>query len=135
MSLKPIFLIVIILICTRCPMDHFYSILIRNNSSDTICPYFAEIEGNPQYPDTALPSARPSLVKIAPHRVFSYYSREPWEENIDNLVADTLSIFILDAKVYQDSSWSVIRENYLILKRYDLSAYDLESLDWKLTYP
>lgn len=122
--------------CKKPPLaERFYALIVYNNSSDTIVPYLALGNGLTEYPDTSLPANRPALVKIAPQRSFSYYSREPYEDVIDNLAADTLSIFILDGDVYRDSAWSAIRDKYLILKRYDVDVDYLKSADWKIHYP
>ncbi len=132
-----VFMIVLITAsCGKSPLSEtFYSIEIFNNSSDTICPYLAIGGGNTQYPDTLLPIEKPALVKIAPNERFYYDSREPWSERINKLVADTLSIFIIDSRIYKDSSWIKIRNENLILKRYDLSVAELEYLNWRVIYP
>jgi hypothetical protein len=140
MPLYPIIIVLVIFLyagsCDKPPLvERFYSIEITNSSVDTICPYLALGEGLTQYPDTTLPSDRPALVKIAPNKRFYYDSRKTWNQRIDELAADTLSIFIIDAGVYRDSSWSVIRDQYLILKRFDLSVDDLKSINWKVSYP
>ena len=115
--------------------ERFYSVAIYNNSSDTICTYLALGNGRTEYPDTTLPFERPALVFIAPQRSFDYDSRTPYEEVIDNLAKDTLSIFILDDETYRDSAWSVVRDRYLILRRIDASVPFLKSVDWKINYP
>lgn len=140
MLLYPIVVVLVIFFyagsCDKPPLvERFYSIEISNNSIDTICPYLALGEGLTQYPDTTLPSERPALVKIAPNKRFYYDSRKTWNQRIDELAADTLSIFIIDGGFYRDSSWSVIRDHYLILKRFDLSVSDLKSIKWKVSYP
>ena len=136
LALGVLLLLLIAATCKNSPfVEHFYAITVYNNSPDTICPYLALGNGLTQYPDTALPVPRPALVKIAPQKSFNYYSRKPFEEVINNLVADTLSVFILDNNIYRDSSWTVIRNNYLILRRNDFSANDLKSMNWKIAYP
>lgn len=121
--------------CEKPPLaETFYSIEIYNNSTYTICPYLAIGGDNTQYPDTLLPIEKPSLVKIAPNERFYYDSREPWSERINKLDADTLSVFIIDSRIYNDSLWIAIRNKNLILKRYDFSVSYLENLDWKIIY-
>jgi len=48
---------------------------------------------------------------------------------------DTLSFFILSPDTILKYGWEDVRKNYRILKRYDLSYSDVESLDFKIYYP
>jgi len=122
--------------CDKPPLaEVFYDITIINNSGDSVCALFFDKHSTTQYPDTVLPIERPVLFLIAPSGKYYHYSRVPWSKEFEYLVADTLSIFVLNAKLYQDSSWSYIRDNYHILKRYDLSYENLESLDFNVPYP
>lgn len=115
--------------------EMFHAITVYNNTSDTVYPYLASVNASIQYPDTALPVDKPALSRVLPNNTFNFYSREEWEKVIDKLQADTLSIFILDDEVYRDSSWQVVRDKYLVLKRYDLSVSDLKAMDWRVHYP
>ena len=131
----------IVLSAARCDkpqfVETFYSITVTNNSTDSICVLLADIHGPHQYPDTVLPADSPSFFVIVSGRSGYYYSdsREPWSKELEYLPADTLSMFIFDAGIYRDSSWSYIRDNHGILKRFDLSIENLEHLDFKVSYP
>ena len=46
-----------------------------------------------------------------------------------------MRIFVLDADVVENHDWETIRENYMILVRYDLSFADCEKINWTLDYP
>ena len=46
-----------------------------------------------------------------------------------------MSVFIFDSEVLENIEWKEIRDNYMILKRYDLSLEDLQKLDFTLYYP
>lgn len=116
-------------------IERFYSIEIINNSENSISTFFADKHSTSQYPDTILPMDRQSLVVTPPTRKYYHYSRDLWSEEFEYLKNDTLSIYILNAETYQNSSWIDIRNEYLILKRYDLSYKDLESLNFKVFYP
>jgi hypothetical protein len=43
--------------------------------------------------------------------------------------------FIFDKQTVVEQPWDTIVENNLVLKRYDLSLQDLESMNWTITYP
>lgn len=44
------------------------------------------------------------------------------------------SVFIFSKKVIDTTPWDSVRNNYLILKRYDLDLKTLDSLNWRVTY-
>ena len=46
-----------------------------------------------------------------------------------------MSVFIFDSEILENIEWKEIRDNYMILKRYDLSLEDLQKLDFTLYYP
>ena len=116
-------------------MEEFYTIVVKNNSPDTVCAYFADGGVNGiQYPDTILPTVRPPLISIYPAKSFNFDSRRPWEDIINGLNADALSVYIISWKTYQDSLWESIRSNNLVLKRYDLSVSDLKATNWRVNY-
>jgi len=48
---------------------------------------------------------------------------------------DTIYVFIFDTVVVENTIWEVVVQDYLVLKRYDLTLEDLQRLDWKITYP
>lgn len=143
--MKPILLFIVVLSLikvTSCGDDNapplaekFYTITIRNQSSESIYFYFAGNNAEIQYPDTTLPSNKPSLIKVKPDDYFQVDSRNPWKEEIKKLPADTLSVYIFDSDTYQDSAWSKIKNEYLVLKRYDLSYEDIEKRDFEIKYP
>lgn len=115
--------------------EKFYTIFIDNNSSKTV--YFLVYDefSEIQYPDTNLPSADPGLTKLGSGARFYIRDRKPWQELINELPSDTLSIFFFVDNVYEDSSWATVSSQYLILKRYDLSIEDLERLNFYVPFP
>lgn len=122
--------------CEKNPfVERFYTITVINQSSQMIyfLPYdkFSEI----QYPDTTLPIQKPDATILGIGAKFYIDKREPWSNEINELPADTLSIFFFDKTVFEDSSWTEITNNYLVLKRYDLSLQDLERLNFNVPYP
>jgi hypothetical protein len=125
--------------CKQPPLvDRIYTITATTSSNDSlVC--FIEYDANAiHYPDTNLPLLKPfkRLVrKDKPYYLDRQDDNGKWEEYIASLPADTLSVFFLDAKVFTDSSWQTIRDKYLVLKRYDLSAEQLKSLNYTINYP
>jgi len=57
-----------------------------------------------------------------------------WEEIINDLPADTLTIFYFMADSINILSWDKIRTKYIIIKRDDLSISDLKLKNWTLTF-
>ena len=49
--------------------------------------------------------------------------------------SDTLTVYVFDASVVENTPWEIVARDYLVLKRYDLSLEDLRRLDWRITYP
>ena len=47
---------------------------------------------------------------------------------------DSLMFFVFSVDTLDKYSWDEIREGYMVLKRYDLSITDLDSLNWTITY-
>jgi hypothetical protein len=44
-------------------------------------------------------------------------------------------IFIFDGTTMDNTDWEVVKKDYLILQRYDLSLQDFQKLNWKIYYP
>ena len=53
----------------------------------------------------------------------------------EGVPSDTISFIVYDFKDLENLEWSVIRDEYKILKRYDLSLEDLKKLNFALYYP
>lgn len=131
--------VILMLSSNRCKnpplVDLFHVITIHNQSKVTINFYELGLESTLHYPDTILPLSKPILIKINANAFFDILSKKEWDEVLKELPADTLSIFIFDAMVYEGTEWEEIRNDYKILKRYDLSIEDLERLNYTVTYP
>ena len=44
-------------------------------------------------------------------------------------------IYIFDAGVLESTPWSTVVNDYMVLKRFDLSLQNLQKMDWTITYP
>lgn len=116
-------------------VETFYTFTIVNESSEPIYFYEASLSASMQYPDTVLSESKPDAAIVRVNSRFLIDSRTKWSKILEDLPSDTLSIFIFDAEVYENTDWSEIRDDYNILKRYDLSLGELERLDFTVTYP
>jgi len=91
------------------------------------------------FPDTTIALYNPSKVdvnKVLPHGKVHIPTRGSWESTFaERIPSGKLMIFIYDAKTLETTPWDTVRKKYLILKRYDLTLKDLESLNWTVTYP
>lgn len=121
--------------CKKVPLvDNGVSIEIRNNSKDEIYFYIPSL--NHQYPDTTLPITRPNLKSILPKDFFITFLKSPDSRNyFDHLASDTLSVYFFSKSTYEQEDWGNVVQQYLILKRCDVSEAKLESNEYTVTYP
>ena len=113
--------------CCERLVDHVYSIKIHNNGNDTLLFYESY-----NYPDTSIVQDKPILTRVYPQDYSYLDSKEEWKEVLPK---DTIIIFILSKDTVDTTSWDRIRNDYNILKRYDLSIKVLENQSWTVTYP
>ena len=109
-------------------------LIIVNDSNDTILTF---LQFN--YPDTSLLNENaPELnnMLISPHSSEKIYSSILWEDRIKELNDEhVVMVFITSYDTIKKYNWNDIQTEYSILKRYDLSIPDLDSLGWTITYP
>jgi hypothetical protein len=110
--------------------EKVYRITVQNNSGEIVNVFLSKV-----YPDTSLPAVKPLLRGILPGSNTFLDSEEKWEKVFDELPQDTLSLFVLSSDTVVAHSWDEIRDEYKILKRYDLSYSDLSNNDWTVSYP
>jgi hypothetical protein len=112
------------------PFDRVYSFWVENKSDESISFLVSY-----NYPDTIIPDNYNELKGVMPGSKSPYDSDEKWEDVFKSLPSDTLSIFIFRAKTISYYDWQLIRNNYKILKRYDISLGDLKQKKWIIPYP
>lgn len=119
----------------RC-METHYPIYITNNSDHSIG-YLLCLGGNTCcYPDTILPRTNFSVFNnIMSGRKQSISLEFEWEKVILELPKDTLSVFIFHTDILNKYDWEEVRDNYMILRRYDLSLEDLKLLKRSIPFP
>ena len=117
---------------------------IINNDETTVYYYFSlnpldkTCFGGGIYPDTTLIQVEKKCLMTRKIEDNNKYHSYDW--SIDYLVKnklskDTLSIFFFSVKTVENYSWEEIRQDYKILRRYDLSIQDLQKLGYKIPYP
>ena len=90
------------------------------------------------YPDTLLPPEDIGYycIRISPMHSHTYTTRFETEYIRSRFGGnDSLMFFVFSVDTLDKYSWDEIREGYMVLKRYDLSITDLDSLNWTITYP
>jgi hypothetical protein len=110
-----------------------YRLKILNNSNNYIYADFYR-----SYPDTTLSinSHFGGLDhKVSPNGEITLARGGSWERAFQDDIQQKLLIFIFDAKIIENIPWDTIRNKYLVLKRYELTLKDLDSLNFKVSYP
>ena len=132
------------LICSECfHTDYVNNVYIVNNADfDIDCQINFKNQFNTfTYPDTTLseiriPTWNPSPVKKGEKQAFYEVHTSSWSKFYKRVVPnDTISFIVYDFEVLENLEWSEIRDEYKILKRYDLSIQDMQMLDYEITYP
>ncbi len=128
---------VLLLSFYKCESYERYVVYVENKANYSIGCYFAlGGDSGTVYPDTMLPISNLYVAKeIKANSTYFKYSGIKWEEIFEELPQDTLSVFIFHTDTLKKYSWEEIRDDYKILKRYDLSLEDLEETDFMITYP
>jgi hypothetical protein len=113
------------------------SLYIQNNSNHHIKPVLnGYYQTGPFYPDTSLSNKKPEGVNIPPGIKEAFEeARGSYSSLYNDLPSDTISFVIYDTDTLAKYSWEIIRQQYNILQRYDLSLQDLQKLNYTLYYP
>ncbi|MDR2836889.1 MAG: hypothetical protein LBV69_12010 [Bacteroidales bacterium] len=132
--LKFIVLLSFLLILVACPKkDYKHVFRFSNNSNVDVYIYLGVVNrdlGGTLYPDTAIAEVRCGvLFKKGESRYYSYN----YEYN--NGYTNVLSLFIFNADTFDTYSWDEIKNDYKILRRYDLSLQDIEMSNYMISYP
>ena len=112
-------------------------LIIRNLSPDAIV-YSVEI--NMPADTTLIHISYPlSPQNIDPITIFSLESDTLSESFIKILSEDfpdyIMMIYLFSKDTIDQVPWSRIRDEYLVLQRYDLTLDDLEAMNWTVEYP
>jgi len=109
-------------------------ILINNNSSLEGLSFLVGSFGSDViFPDTILPIENISIRNFA--RSTRIGNNADFIRIINELPKDTLSFYFFDPNVIENEGWEKVRDEYLVLRRYDLSEDDLRTLDFTVPFP
>jgi len=105
----------LVLILRACWMDIDWSIRIINNSNKTIY-VFADFI----YPEKSLPVDKPNYFReIKPKSMGNLRAQFFNDWGFKRFQQEKLTLFILDKDVVDTKTWEYIRENDIVLKRYE----------------
>jgi hypothetical protein len=123
-----IILMSVILISAKCKKNDYHrEIIIKNNSNSKI-----NFSVSLDYPDTTLPCPF-AIFEINAGGEYSDWVRDGWETYI--FKPQYYQLFILDPHIVDSLTCDSISKNHLIIKRYQLSVDDLNSMNWIVNYP
>jgi hypothetical protein len=95
------------------------------------------------YPDTSLnfqnPRVNPYTIHIGAHSK-GWVKATPYLDCFDGHYdgrrpVEKVSVFVFDAALIDATPWNQVRQNYLVLKRFDLSKNDLINNNYTITLP
>ena len=122
----------LVLLLTACPMDYEHGFNVKNNSNQTIL-----VTGGYILPDTLLPEKPNKLITVNVGKRYYVYGSLVGDDDLDQLyyANKILTLFILSKNSVDSYSWEYIRENNIILKRYEFDSQELEMMNRTITYP
>ncbi len=128
--MKIVFIVIMSFILMGCPDPDECcdsTITIINNSQGDVIPWEAYSDV-----DTTISFVLPQNAEI-----ILAESELRIEGNFINTMQNgsTMRLFLFSRDTVDQVSWERIRDEYLILRRYDLTLEDLESMDWIVEYP
>lgn len=124
--------------CEKIAMDKDFPLYVHNRSSHSVSVYLNDNENHSAvYPDTTISSIQDGIVEIPKGEKKAVAGGSAsWDSVFKVSVPnDTLSLIVFHTDTLSKYPWTEIREEYKILKRYDLSLSDLERLDFTVAYP
>jgi len=126
-----IFYLLLSLLLTGCPMDRAYFIRIKNHTNYTIYAYAEYI-----FPDTLLSANKPFLLEIQSNKIGNIHGYHVNDDTFSMLEGGRiLTFFILNKDSVDSYSWEYIREQNVILKRYEFNWEELEMMGGSINYP
>lgn len=116
--------------------DVHYQIWFNNNTDYCIGVFY-----DPYYPDTTIAypwfPADSTECKIQPdgNRVYTNGHFKSTFESFFESTNDKLMFFVFDYDTITTCEWQDVVDDYMVKQRYDVSLYDLNQLDWRITFP
>jgi hypothetical protein len=76
----------------------------------------------------------PKKYKVYSGETKKYVVFQKWEDIFLFYKVDTLSLFIFDAEIIENTIWHTIPMEFKFLQRYDFTLTDLERMNWMVVY-
>ena len=54
--------------------------------------------------------------------------------SLENAESSVIMVYVFDGTTLETSKWQTVKDNNLVLKRYDLTLEDLEGMNWEIIY-
>ncbi|MDH6307231.1 hypothetical protein M2451_002464 [Dysgonomonas sp. PFB1-18] len=121
-------IILLAITLTSCPDDDYNGIWLKNGSSRNVVVYIGEEGlGEPVYPDTLLPSINRT------NPISENFTKIGFTKDIKN---SKVCVFFLDQDTIIKYGWDKVRDDYMILKRYDVDEAYLRqpNVAWTIVY-
>ena len=114
-------------------MDKWSGFGVQNTTDQHLYLYVVYI-----LPDTCLPAEKPKLIEVGTGEnnirfINGTYFKDSSLKRLKK--GELLSVFFLLKDSVDAKPWSYIRDNNVVLDRYDLSWEVFESYQWKVPYP
>ena len=139
--MKTIIVLLLFMIFTSCADNTGHNSIIFINNTDVPI----DVSYSLDYPDLDLGSydihnKQEHQRRIMPNKASSNPLmfgdiNASWEGRFQVLPVDTLIIQVFDSRIIDEYIWSKIRSDYMILQQYFLSLENLQSVDWRISYP
>lgn len=137
--LSLILLIPIILCCVGCPedTDPADSELLIINTSDKAIVYYFELKmlGDTSLATIAFPLSPENTESEIINPKDTAVLQEGFKRILSNNPNDILMLYLFSRDIIEQVPWERIEDEYLILRRYDLTLDSLEARDWEIEYP
>jgi len=124
-------LLCLLVLLTACPMDRGACIHVKNNSNQTIV-----VTAEYILPDTLWPKQPLFLTTINSNQSRIIYDSDVNDGYLQRMEkGERLTLFVLSKDSVNSHSWEYLRENNVILKRYEFNADELDKMGQPITYP
>lgn len=129
--MKKFSLILILMMLLSCEdlVEQTYKFNVKNETENELYFYIDD-----KYPDTTITTVNVTN-KIIPMSTFRLGLFKAQIEFFEEATNDTLSFYFISKETVSNFDWNEIRNEYLILKRYDVSFDDFQTIDFEIVYP
>lgn len=114
--------------CENPFVERVYSFGLQNNTNDIV-----SFSYSLRYPDTLIYNDF-RIISPSPGTSIPVDSKDNWEEVINKVPGKKLLVFVFSVPV-DESNWQMVRDNYMVKKRYEISADELKAMNYLVRYP